>query len=543
MNIKSFLLLILISVLINVSCKKDFEQINTNPQAFTTASDGSLFNSVISSCVYGWNEEFYVNEEKLYPQTQLAALFKQAWENTTIGTEEIWANYYNYLPNVRELEKRFAADVPSSELNNMIAMLKIIKAYKTFKVTDLFGDIPYSEAGYGFQDVSKLRPVFDSQQSIYLSLLDDLAWADANINTNATGEPFATFKVFDKLFFGDLLQWQKFANSLRLRYAMRMYNKQPTKAAQIINQIISDQTKHPVLVGCDQQGYTGEVAAIYPYLCSYKDQRQQWAMGQQNLRMGSNIWHALSSNDSTNGGGIFDARAYLFFDTNNANKWVAYPNSPTGSTPAESGVPYATQRNSAAGYAIKGATCLYSPFNYFFVSDQDQIPDILMTGAEVNFLKAEAYLRGIGVTADPGQADNEFLSGINASYVWWTSIMDKTTLLNDGSKFTTLVNVPTTLSYTLLQSKFDLLVNYPGDVNKQLTQIYTQEWIDMFRQVQEAYALVRRVPYGLLPREGTAIQYNRFTIPPSEVQYNTANYQSCYSSKPDANTTKVWWMQ
>ncbi|MEI6821820.1 MAG: SusD/RagB family nutrient-binding outer membrane lipoprotein [Bacteroidota bacterium] len=541
MNIKSFLLLILISVLINVSCKKDFEQINNNPQAFTTASDGSLFNSVVSSCILGWNEEFYVNEEKLYPQTQLAAQFKQAWENTTIGTEEIWSNYYNALPNFRELEKRFAADAPSNELNNMIAMLKIMRAYKTYKVTDLFGDIPYSEAGYGFQDISKLHPKFDSQQSIYLSLLDDLAWADANINTAATAEPYATFKVFDKLFFGDLTMWKKFANSLRLRYAMRMYSKQPTKSAQIIGDIISNPDKHPVLVGCDINGYTGDVAAIYPYLCGYKDQRQQWAMGQQNLRMGSNMWHQLSAHDSIDGSGIFDARAYLFFDTNNKSKWVAYPNVPNVSTPAESGVPYATQRNSAAGYAIKGATCLFSPFNYFFVSDQDYIPDILMTGAEVNFLKAEAFLRGIGVAADPSSADNEFLSGVNASFVWWQTTMGQTSLLNDGSKFNTMVTIPTTLTYTLIQSKFDLF-NFTS-TDDRLKQIYTQEYIDLFRQVQEAYALVRRVPSGLLPREGNALNYYRFTIPPSEVQYNLANYQSCYSSQADAITTKVWWMQ
>ena len=88
-------------------------------------------------------------------------------------------------------------------------MVKILLAYKTFKVTDFFGDIPYTDAGYGFQDVSKLRPKFDSQRSIYLNLLSELKWADENINLNATNvEPFKSFKGFDKLFFGNILLWK-----------------------------------------------------------------------------------------------------------------------------------------------------------------------------------------------------------------------------------------------------------------------------------------------------------------------------------------------
>ncbi len=541
MNIKSFLLLILISVLINVSCTKDFNQVNKDPESFTTASDGSLFNSVINSCIYGWNEEFYVNEEKLYPQTQLAALYKQAWENTTIGTEEIWSNYYKNLPEIRELQRRFSIADPSHSnavYNNMLAMVKIMLAYKTFKVTDLFGDIPYSDAGYGFLDVSKLRPKFDSQRSIYLALLNDLAWADANITYTGIGEPYATFKGFDKLFFGDIAMWRKFANSLRLRYAIRMYDKEPVIAGQIIADIITN--NKPVLVGCDINGYSGEVAAIYPYLCSFKDQRQQWAMNQQNLRMGSNMWHQLSAHDSSDGSGIFDSRAFLFFDTNNNNKWFAFPNVPNASTPSESGVPYATQRNSIGGYSVKGSTCLFSPFNWFFVSDQDYIPDILMTGAEVNFLKSEAYMRGMGIAADESSASNEFMSGLQASLTFWKTTMSNTKLLNDGTKFDTLVKIPANLTLNNLENKLGFW-NFTSFDTK-LNLIYTQQWIDFFRQPQEAYALVRRA-FGRLPREGSNLQYFRFTIPPSEVQYNLANYQKCYSSQADATSTKVWWMK
>lgn len=80
-------------------------------------------------------------------------------------------------------------------------MEKIILAYKTFKVTDLFGDIPFSEAGYGFQDVNQLHPKFDAQESIYKTLLNELQWASQHLDPAATtAEPFLTFKNFDNLF-------------------------------------------------------------------------------------------------------------------------------------------------------------------------------------------------------------------------------------------------------------------------------------------------------------------------------------------------------
>jgi hypothetical protein len=548
MNKKSFLVLILLSIILNISCTKDFEEINNNPAAFTKASDGSLFNDVIGSLKLGWNEQFYINNEILYKQTQMAALFKEAWGNSTIGTEEIWKDYYTNLPNIRELQRRFALATPSPALTNMNAMVKILLAYKTFKVTDFFGDIPFSDAGYGFLDVSKLRPKFDSQRSIYLFLLDELKWADENIDIAATGEPYASFKSFDKLFFGDLNKWRKFANSLRLRYAMRMSEKEPIIAGQIVSDIINNDK--PVLVGCNFSNTVLEVAAIYPNLCGFKNESKIWSFREhKNLRMGSTMWGELSLHDSADGSGIFDARAYLFFDTNGDNKWAPYPQIPAGTIPAESGVPYDKQRDKAAGYGIKGSAinpCLYSPFNYFLISDENNVPDILMTGAEVHFLKAEAFMKGIGVTQNEGNASNEYLSGIQASLTFWKNTLSNTNLLLDGTSFDTLVKIPSTLTLFALQNVVGFWNANPQTDEAKLKLIYTQQWIDFFRQPSEAFALVRRA-YGKLPREVNgsqgALQYYRFVIPPSEIAYNQFNWASAYSSQGDLVTTKMWWMK
>ena len=126
------------------ACKKNFDEINTNPHGFTTASDGSLFNGIIQSLVLTGNEQFYISNEILYKQTQQAALTKDAWGNFTLGTESMWSNYYLAMPAVRELEDRFSRQEATPEVVNMMAMLKIVLEYKTFKLTAIVGDMLFT---------------------------------------------------------------------------------------------------------------------------------------------------------------------------------------------------------------------------------------------------------------------------------------------------------------------------------------------------------------------------------------------------------------
>ena len=521
------------------SCKKDFDEINTDPQAFTTASDGSLFNGIVASLVLSGNEQFYINNEILYKQTQLAALTKDAWGNFTLGTESMWSNYYRSLPSIRELEKRFSAMPDSAEIRNMRAMLKIIFAYKTFKITDIFGDMPFFKAGYGFQTLEYLYPPFDSQREIYLHLLDELKWCDENIDPAAVSqEPFITFSAFDPLFDGDMLKWQKFANSMRLRYAMRMSEKEPELAGDIIRQIMEDQ--RPLILGYDFITYVGESVCIWPAAMGFKNESLNWSFREhENLRMGSNIWHQLSSHDSTDGSGIFDPRAYIFFETNNLNKWVPYPNLPEPNTPTAGGIPYEPHRDGAAAFQIKGEDCIYSIFNFFLIRDEDYMPIPLFTGAETHFILAEAYFRGIGLPLDPDQADIEYMNGINASVDWWMNVAENSRLPLSGLKFPDMISIPGNLGANSVLMVFGSW-NAQSDEEK-LQFIYTQRWLDAFRQPWEAYALTRRT--GMTPREGGPINHFRMPYPPSEAEYNTANWSDAVGRQGGEDPEfKLWWI-
>jgi hypothetical protein len=420
----------------------------------------------------------------------------------------------------------------------MKAMVKIILAMKTFKVTDLFGDIPFSEAGYGFQDLNKLRPVFDKQRDIYLQLLDELKWADDSINEAAPlVEPYKSFIAFDNLFGGDMLKWRKMANSLRLRHAMRMSEKEPEMAGAIIKEIIENE--RPVFLGYDFTVPLLESACIWPAASGFRNESMSWSFREhRNLRMGSNVWHQLSYHDSLDGSGIFDPRAYIFFETNNANEWSPYPQLPEATTPSEGGIPYDSHRDQAGSYQIKGETCIYSPFCYFMIADENYMPIILYTGAETHFIMAEAYFRGIGLEMNKERADEEYMNGINSSVKWWMQVAEGSRLPVSHLTFPEMVEIPDDLDESSVLLRFGSW-NAATEEEK-LQYIYTQWWLDAFRQPWEAYALARRT--GMTPREGDPIHHYRLPYPPSESEYNSDNWtQAVADQGGETPDTKIWW--
>ena len=524
-NIKYAILLLL---LFSVACEKDFEEINKNPFNPTTTDIGPLFNNVVSTLRLGWNEQFYLHNESLYGITQQAALTAATFQNVNIGTEEVWSSYYRALAHVREIEQRLDdVEVEPETLNNVRATLKLVLAYKTFRITDLFGDMPFFNAGRGFEDLDFARPEFDTQEEIYKHLLEELKWVAENANTHptpttASGTSYLSFGDFDNLFQGDMWMVIKFANSLRLRHAMRMVEKDPAFATPIIKEILENDL--PLLED-------GENMGMLPKAQNWANLGVNWSFREhKKLRMGSNIWQLLSENDNADGSGIYDPRAYIFFEPNNAGEWASFPQIPDAETPQSGGIPY--QRHRDNNYTIKGQANIYSPLNYYLIRDENNIPEIMMTAAEVHFLKAEAYLRGLGVAADEGEADGEYTLGVVASIQTWQTIMDNSEIWTNASPI-------------LSQGEIFGVVNHPRlsifTSENKLELIYAQRWLDAFRQPWEAYALARRT--GMTPHEGDPISHFRFPYPPSEVENNPENWAAQLSKMgDDSPAVKVWWM-
>ncbi|MEM6348981.1 MAG: SusD/RagB family nutrient-binding outer membrane lipoprotein [Bacteroidota bacterium] len=526
---KTTLIAALVLLFSFTACDQGFEEINRNPFAPTTTDIGPLFNQVISSMRLGWNEQFYLHNEKLYQVTQQASLTAETFQNINLGTEEVWSQYYTALAHIREIERRFEEYEGEQEaLNNVKAQTKIILAYKTFRITDLFGDMPFSEAGKAFQGVENVRPGFDTQESIYKFLLEELAWAVENINldpsaTTAAGTPYVSYGNFDTFLKGDMRMWIKFANSLRLRHAVRMADKDPDYANPIIQQIIED---NALLID------DGEDVLMMPSEQNWLNQGLNWSFREhKKLRMGSTVWEELSESDAADGSGIFDPRAHLFFEPNNNREWAPFPQIPADTTPQAAGIPYQQHRD--VSYDFKGPENIYSPLNYYLVRDERHVPELILTAAEVHFLLAEIYYRGLGVAANQSLAEGEYTSGVVASIEFWQDVManseawvNKAPILSIGQIFAA-VNHPRLSIFATNRDKLEL--------------IYAQRWLDAFRQPWEAFALLRRV--GSVPRSGPSNAFLRFTYPPSEAEKNPENWQlQSIRMGGDQSDLPVWWI-
>lgn len=510
-----------------ISCEKDFEEINRDPFNPTQTQIGPLFNGVVESLTLGGEEQLFVHNEFLYMLTQQAALTASSLQNLARGSEDIWVRYYAALSNIRDIESRITNyEGDPEEMDHISAMLKTLLALKTFKVTDLYGDIPFFEAGKGFSGPDFVRPAFDSQESIYKFLLEELKWVNDNVNTavnptTTAGNPYVQLNGFDHLFGENMMQWVKLANSLRLRHAMRMVEKDPEYATPIIKEIIEDDLS---LIEARED------VLLIPRLLQWQRTGSHFAFREhRTLRMGTTMWRALSESDAMDGSGIFDPRARIFFETNNAGEWVAYPQVPDADTPLAGGAPYDGVRD--INYGLKGNANIYSPFNYYLIRDEMDVPEIIFTAAEINFLKAEAYYRGLGIVSDDSQARAQYDSGIKNSILFWTSIPTSTA---------SWINKPPSLQ---VNEEFQTINNpkviFSGTDDK-LRLIYTQRWIDAFRQPWEAYALSRRTQ--ATPVEGERALHFRFPYPPSEVNNNPENWSQQVSEMgQDDESVKLWW--
>jgi hypothetical protein len=132
----------------------------------------------------------------------------------------IWNNNYgNYARNlsdlIRILKKRDEEN-GTSDNTNRIAIARILKAWYYARVTDCYGDVPYFESCLP-QEEAVYTPKYDTQQSIYDDLFKELKEAAAQLDENKE-----SFGAADLIYGGDVVKWEKLANSLRLRLALRV---------------------------------------------------------------------------------------------------------------------------------------------------------------------------------------------------------------------------------------------------------------------------------------------------------------------------------
>ncbi len=157
-----------------------------------------------------------------------------------------WGGYYNILMNNDEYFKK--AVNQKFEFHEGVA--RVLRAYLFGLITDLWGDAPYSQALKAELGPDYFKPKFDDQKNIYLGILADLDTANVLLSKSAADYKNVSAKQ-DALYNGNPEKWRKFANSLALRYYMRLQAKEPGIAEQGIKKITGDQDKYPVILTAD----------------------------------------------------------------------------------------------------------------------------------------------------------------------------------------------------------------------------------------------------------------------------------------------------
>src|SRR5580698_5750279 len=311
-----------------ISCTKNFEKINTPWNGSPIATIPQLYVAFVSNLAEGGDQVTY--NSWTYPITQQGVVYTRPDYPFAGDGNNDWNNFYHNLSNYNAMMDVIASEPDTTIYTNVKAMMKVLKAYEAIKLSNFYGDMPYSLAGksiyYSPSNVGVLKVPYDKQQSIYLACLADLEWAVDNFNTTDPNQ--FTLGSSELVLLNNIPQWIEFANSLRLRLALTMYAKDQTDAVAQITDALSK----PLL---DADGTS---VGLYPAtnVPNMDLSARAYSFGTEcRLRMGTTMWQLMSATNAQDGSGIFDPRCSVFFEPNNDTLWNPFPQNPTTSTPAE----------------------------------------------------------------------------------------------------------------------------------------------------------------------------------------------------------------
>ncbi|MBV7529676.1 SusD/RagB family nutrient-binding outer membrane lipoprotein [Chitinophaga sp. sic0106] len=432
----------------------------------------------------------------------------------------MWENSYpNDVVNIVDAAERTKDVATQSNLN---AMCRIMKVYTFARLTDLYGDIPYSQAGTAYYSQIK-RPVYDKQEDIYNDFLAELKAAAAQLD--ATKD-----KVPEEVFFkGDINAWKKFANSLRIRLALRIAKRNPDKAKTEITEAYSGgvmtsnadicMTKHldiqstysdvrgnAVSVAINQQsGMPKIISTFLNLLKNTNDPRLNYIPRcyKQNNPMKPFEREDITEQVKVTTVGLTGSNPgrYVYDD------WVG---------------PVTIKLANGTNYsAVNGD--LKCELNNCFI--RNNAPFLHLTYAEVELLLADASIR-LGITLGDDAATH-YRKGIEAA-------MKQLSLYPNGPV------VPDTAIARFLTEN-------PLAAGTELKQINSQLYIALMLNGPETFANWRRSGYPELKatptNESTSTTIpRRFQYPLSEKEQNAVNVQAAVERiGEDDWTRRVWW--
>jgi hypothetical protein len=475
------------------ACTDNFEEINTDPNRPKEITPGVMLgqlqyrivNSSISAGRSFTHELMQVDAPR--SSTSGAGLHRYV-VNPGAG---VWSNFYGYLNDIEDIYQ--LADELNE--NNYKGIALVYRSWAYSILTDLYGDIPYTQATKATDGV--LQPSFDSQKDIYIDILKNLEVAN-NLFDETKALTYAGDLVYNANISAGgtnpgITKWRKFANSLRLRLLLRISKRNgEINVNEQINQILSDPTTYPLFASATDDAifrYPG----TFPYFNPYFNARTlDWREGTYFTKF------FLEKLNEVN-----DPRLPVWAIPIDVNGEPVFQG-------IESGYPasheYVVGKNSSYSDALKTLPQL----------------GVMMTYAEIEFIKAELSLKGFATGRSP---KDHYESGIAASIIQWGTSMPDDFLTHPGVKY-----------------------DDASGVEEQLEQVLLQKYYAYFFVDYQSWFEKRRTGYPVLPR-GTGIPVeNNF---PARVPYpgylqsmNPENLDAAVRAMGgDDSDVKVWWDQ
>jgi hypothetical protein len=504
--------------LLSTSCDKGFKEMNVNPNASIEAVPGFLFTRAqLVTVANNFTGAAYLT---IGGSMQHFATYKEVpgagdkYFNYSYSTGS-WGLYGGDpasagavidMNQVIDAVSKQPADV------NKLSVARIWKAYLYHRLTDLYGDIPYKDAGKALSD-KNYSPKYDLQSAIYPDLLKEL---DESLKAFDASKP--TFGTSDLIYSGDVTKWKKFGYSLMLRLAMRLTQVDAATSKTWVEKaiaggVITDDADLATI------GYVdGSITANRNFIASGLMSTDYISPGGDNVE-----------------GGKF---AKTFIDYLKTTKDPRLNVLSVVWTKASSTAPYVADTATALQTGMPNAGFNTLPANFDTFSEPNpatvlkySAPLLVFTTAETHLLLAEAALRGwySGSTAAA-----EYALAVKAGLKHW-ALFGAAGVISDAKINAYLAANP---------------YKTAGTTEEQMEQIQTQKWVALILEDEyEIFSNWRRTGYPKLtptnyPGNLTGGKIpTRFVIPDSEELYNQANFYEARTRQGGTNTLSsiVWW--
>lgn len=532
-----YIILAAFTIMAVTSCKKDLAKANINPDG--VLADQYDPNLLLTTVQLSYTGSTNFGGSVWATKWGGAAMFMQHTASTNAGF--YYGDKYlnnmgamgemmqdNYVSAVQPAVELYHLTANKKQYRNLHQMARIMKAMIFEQITDLYGDIPYFQAGLGhFNDI--YEPKYDTQKDIYTDLLKEVS--EATDSLTESGD----MPTGDVLYYGyddQIAQWKMFGNSLLLRMAMRLTKVDPTTAQTYVakvyghtlqsnadNAIIQHQDGLAVTQNRDALQLFGNDTTDFRLSSTYISNMKK----NHDPRLGVVAWLFLADVDDD--GDVIDTHPNA--DPSVAqglpNGYLLGGNNAAIDVSKQDSFPKIKGRAGIAGYSTINDNILNT-----------SAPDLILTYSETELLFADAVVRwpALASKIKIGSAASHYNNGVIAAITQLSAYGDAATIDESDAD--------------------DYLTAHPylGDNAAGLSQINMQYWLCTLMDEYECYANWRRS--GDLPHL-TPVNYpgngtggtipRRMTYPPSQKITNGANYNAAVARLQggDKMTSRIWW--